>query len=67
MDADCPGPQRYALKGCFGPKGAANHISKMRRGPCADFGTDPRFSAELRELKAQGIDVDEQLDEMFER
>lgn len=46
-----PGPQAYAVKGFFGPKHPLTH----EQAPTAFMGTDPRDSAELREMKAMDL------------
>ena len=46
-----PGPQAYALKGFFGPRHPLTH----ERARSAFMGTDPRDSAEQREMKAMSL------------
>lgn len=58
-----PGPLTYTLKGTFGPHSAALVESDAPRPPVANFGTDLRASADIRELKvarpdARGLDED---------
>ncbi len=56
-----PGPQAYKGPCSLGPKGLQHHLSTQGRSPNTVFGTDLRNSADLREYKSCGIDVDREL------
>ena len=56
-----PGPQAYEIRSCMGASGYQLYLSTLGRPPNTVFGTDQRNSAELRELKSMGIDVDREL------
>ena len=48
-----PGPLGYKIPTNMGPDGAAKTVSS--KAPLYGFGTDPTYSAELREFKACGV------------